>query len=88
MVNAVDDRLGVVAAAVEAAVDRALNALRSGLKSAAAARVEAATATGDENGNTSVATATIPMNTATSSPVRIAYEIVRLSNVDLVEAVL
>jgi hypothetical protein len=48
------------------------------LKSAAAASVEAATATGDENGSTRVARTTMPRNVPTRRPVTIAYEIVRL----------
>jgi hypothetical protein len=72
-----DDRLGVVPRPVEAPCCKRC---RSGLKSAAAASVEAATATGDENGSTRVVSATTPTNTPTSIAVRSAYEIVRLTS--------
>ena len=55
-----EHRLRVVADAVEAAIDQALDATAKGLKSAAATSVEAATPTGDENGSTRVASETIP----------------------------
>jgi hypothetical protein len=74
-----DGCLSVVARAVEAAVDSFLQApAERGAKSAAAASVDAATATGDENGSTSVSSTTSPPKTAARDAVSSAYEIVRL----------
>ena len=51
---------------------------RSGVNNAAAASVEAATPTGEENGSTRSSARPEPRNSATSDPVTIAYDSVRL----------
>ena len=66
-----DDRLGVVAGAVEAPVDETLHAQSQRVEQRGGGQRRGGDPTGEENGSTSVASTTIPTNTPTSRPVMI-----------------
>ena len=71
-------RLRVVAGAVEAAIDHALDPDSERVEQSTAARVDAATATGEEKPSTLVTSVTTPTYTPTTRPVTMAYDSVRL----------